>query len=203
MADKDVSHFQSIPWVSALLRDPSFVNITFTSRHPKSTTEDSFYARTLNTPSTISACLLQYRIPESSPVSSPTSSTPPTSTTHVQETRAFFTLGSDLNGYPGTLHGGMISTMLDECTGLLLTVRGELDDASMRNEDNLYSAPVTAYLNTTFKQPVPTPGTVVVRTKLLEVKDSRKWKIRADICDEKGTVLATGDCLFVRLKAKM
>lgn len=196
--DADISHFQSIPWVSALLRDPAFVNREIPSRTVKESTEDAFYARTLNSPETVKACLMQYRKPESSPASSGSSSSP-----NVQELRTFFTLGSDMNGYPGTLHGGMVATILDECTGLLLMIRGDVADNSTRTDSNLSSVPVTAYLNTKFRRPVPTPGTIVVHTKLIEASESKKWKIQADIHDEKGRVLATGECLFVRTKAKI
>lgn len=199
--DKDISHFQSIPWVAALLRDPAFANREFPSRIIKETTEDAFYARTLNSPGTISACLLQYRIPEL--LSGSSGSDSGSSTSNVTELRSFFTLGSDMNGYPGTLHGGMVATLLDECTGLLLMVRGDVADNTTRPDSNLFSVPVTAYLNTKFRRPVPTPGTVVVYTKLIEATESKKWKIQADICDHKGRVLATGECLFVRVKAKI
>ncbi|CRG86902.1 hypothetical protein PISL3812_03915 [Talaromyces islandicus] len=196
--DADISHFQSIPWVSALLRDPAFANHAIPSRTVKESTEDAFYARTLNSPETIKACLMQYRIPESS--SSPSGSS---GTSNVQELRTFFTLGSDMNGYPGTLHGGMIATLVDECTGLLLMMRGDVADDTTRSDNNLSSVPVTAYLNTKFRRPVPTPGTIVVYTKLLEVSGSNKWKIQADLQDHKGRVLASGESLFVRTKAKI
>lgn len=209
--DTDISHFQSIPWVSDLLRDPAFANREIPSRTVKKTTEDAFYAQTLNSPETIKACLLQYRLPESSS-SSPSSlsssssssgSSTTSNTSNVTELRTFFTLGSHMNGYPGTLHGGMVATLLDECTGLLLMVRGDVADDTTRSDSNLSSVPVTAYLNTKFRRPVPTPGTIVVYTKLVEVSESKKWKIQADIIDHKGRVLATGECLFVRTKAKI
>jgi acyl-coenzyme A thioesterase PaaI-like protein len=200
--DTDISHFQSIPWVSALLRDPAFSNRAIPSRTVKETTEDAFYARTLNSPETIKACLMQYRIPESSSSSTSGSSTT-SSPSNVTELRTFFTLGSDMNGYPGTLHGGMVATLVDECTGLLLMARGDVADDTTRSDNNLYSVPVTAYLNTKFRRPVPTPGTIVVYTKLVEASESKRWKIQADIVDHKGCVLATGESLFVRTKAKI
>lgn len=96
-----------------------------------------------------------------------------------------------------------MATLLDECTGLLLMARGDVADNSTRNDSNLSSVPVTAYLNTKFRRPVPTPGTIVVYTKMLEVSESKKWKIQADVTDHKGRVLATGESLFVRTKAKI
>ncbi|KAL4978779.1 hypothetical protein BDW66DRAFT_157980 [Aspergillus desertorum] len=172
MAD-DISHFQSIPWVSDLLADPSFRTHPIPSRTFKASTGDSLFSTTLNSRSTISSCLLQYLHP-------PPNITPlyrngiPTN-----EVRIFCTLGSDLNGYPGVLHGGIVATLLDECMGLILiTSRGD-------GKPDI-KGPVTAYLNTRFVRPVVTPGTVVVSGRIVEAKEERKWQIKGDIKGEDG-----------------
>ncbi|BDD60782.1 hypothetical protein MPDQ_004684 [Monascus purpureus] len=191
--EDEISLFQSIPWISNLLRDDSFETIATPSRQPKPTTEDSFFSNTLNSPTTISACLTQYRKPQS-----PQSS----STANVEELRTFCTLGQDVNGYPGTLHGGVVAALLDETMGLLIMIRGEGGDASTR-DSNLSQTPVTAYLNIRFLRPIATPGTIVVSAQLKEAIEDRKWTIEAAIRDEKGRTLATGECLFVRIRSRL
>ncbi|KAL3470772.1 HotDog domain-containing protein [Aspergillus californicus] len=177
-------NFQSIPWVAALLRDNAFITTAIPSRTVKSTTEDSFFSTTLNSPSTISQCLLQYRHPSPSATRFSRNAIP------TNEIRIFCTLGSDLNGYPGVLHGGMVATLLDECMGLILSL-------SLGGGEPGMEGPVTAYLNTRFIEPVSTPGTVMVSGRITEAKENRKWKIEGDIKDENGTVLAEADCLYI------
>ncbi|KAL4804378.1 HotDog domain-containing protein [Aspergillus unguis] len=180
----DTSHFQEISWVAQLLSDPSFITIPIPSRIFKSSTEDSFFSTTINSPSTIAKCLMQYRQPE--PESKPFSP----EAIPTNELRIFCTLGSDLNGYPGVLHGGMISTLLDECTGLVLSL-------SLGGGLPGMEGPVTAYLNTRFKRPVLTPGTVLVSARIVETKENRKWKLVGDIRDENGKVLSEAECLYI------
>jgi acyl-coenzyme A thioesterase PaaI-like protein len=187
MAD-DTTHFQSIPWVAAHLQDPEFVTIPIPSRVFKSSTEDSFFSTTINSPSTISACVTQYRTPPPNakpfrPKAIPT-----------DELRTFVTLGSDLNGWPGVLHGGMVATLLDEFMGLILNLR-------LGGGEPGQEGPVTAFLNTKFVRPVQTPGTVVVGTRITEEKEMRKWKIEGDIRDGEGNILASSECLYILPKS--
>ena len=117
MATNDPTPFQSIPWITTLLKDPTYKTLTIPSRTTKSSTEDSLFSKTINTPTTISACLSQYRPPP--PASAPDQ-------TQAEELRLFFLLGSDLNGYPSILHGGIVAALLDEATGLLLSLNGHV-----------------------------------------------------------------------------
>ncbi|KAL5050660.1 hypothetical protein BDW71DRAFT_104576 [Aspergillus fruticulosus] len=183
MAD-DISHFQSIPWVSDLLADPSFKTHPIPSRTFKASTEDSLFSTTLNSRSTISSCLLQYRLP-------PANTTPlHRNAIPTNEVRIFCTLGSDLNGYPGILHGGIVATLLDEFMGLILSMSRGGGAPGMEG-------PVTAYLNTKFVRPVVTPGTVVVSGRIVEAKEERKWEIVGDIKGEDGKILAEAECLYI------
>ncbi|KAL4885682.1 HotDog domain-containing protein [Aspergillus karnatakaensis] len=180
----DTPHFNSIPWISTLLADPTFTSTPIPSRIFKPTTEDSLFSTTINTPTTISHCLSQYRNPPPdakpfSPHSIPTT-----------EIRIFCTLGSDLNGYPGVLHGGIVATLLDECMGLILMFNLAGGQSGMQG-------PVTAYLNTKFLRPVLTPGSFLVGARVVEESSGRKWKIEGEIKGEDGEVLATGECLYI------
>jgi acyl-coenzyme A thioesterase PaaI-like protein len=104
-----------------------------------------------------------------------------------------FILGSNLNGYSGILHGRIVTTVLDEYTGILV-----LHSKYKTSDDEALepgSKTVTAYLNTNFLGPVPTPGAIVVYEKLEETKENRKWKIKARVCDGDDRILATAECL--------
>ncbi|KAL4929031.1 PaaI family thioesterase [Aspergillus undulatus] len=180
----DTRHFTSIPWVSTLLTDKNYITTPAPSRLFKSTTEDSFYSTTLNTPGTISHCLAQYRRPPQDAVPYQPGAIP------TSEIRIFCTLGSDLNGYPGILHGGMVSSLLDECMGLVLSFRL---GGGMPGQEG----PVTAYLSTKFKGPVRTPGVVVVSGWIVEMKENRKWLLKGNIRDHEGRILAEAECLYV------
>ncbi|KAJ5682297.1 hypothetical protein N7462_005462 [Penicillium macrosclerotiorum] len=199
MATDDPSPFQSIPWVSKLLQDDSFVTISIASRQVKTTSEDSLFSTTIKSDNTLAACLTQYRRPPQPPSDSVQSAPSPKG---AEGFRMFFILGSDMNGYPGILHGGMVATLLDECTGLLLSIRGDVGDASQRNADS-DPGPVTAYLNTKFLRPVRTPGVIVVEAQLKEAKEDRKWKIDGEIRDSQDQILATAESLYVRIRSKI
>ncbi|CAI7590667.1 unnamed protein product [Penicillium manginii] len=93
-------------------------------------------------------------------------------TRSVDEIRMIFILGSNLNGYSGILHGRIVTTVLDEYTGILVLCSKykTSDDEALESG----SKTVTAYLNTNFLGPVPTPGAIVVYAKLEETKENRK-----------------------------
>jgi acyl-coenzyme A thioesterase PaaI-like protein len=204
MATNDPNPFQSIPWISTLLEDTSFVTLTIPSRTNKSSTEDSLFSKTLNSETTLSACLSQYRAPRNTKSkSTPSSPQSTTTSTLAEELRLFFILGSDLNGYPGILHGGIVAALLDEATGLLLSLNGHVGDASIREAKDAQPGPVTAYLNTKFLRPVPTPGAILVQARMIEVKEDRKWRIEGVIRDGEGVVLAQAEALYIRPRAKI
>lgn len=183
--EESLSHFQGIPWVAQLLRDTDFITSPLPSRVYKSTTtEDRLFSATIKSPSTIAECLMQYRRP--APGSKPFAPKAIPTT----EIRVFCTLGTDLDGFPGILHGGIVATLLDEFTGLILSL-------SLGGGEPGQDGPVTAYLNTKFVGPVLTPSTVVVSGRITEVKDNRKWKLKGDIKDQNGSVLAEAECLYI------
>ncbi|KAI2791224.1 hypothetical protein POX_c04081 [Penicillium oxalicum] len=198
MATNDPTPFQSIPWISALLQDKSFLSYTIPSRTVKTSTEDNFFSKTLNTPTTISACLSQYRLSNKPPAPGFNPSRP-----QAEELRIFFLLGSDLNGYPGILHGGVVAALLDEGTGLLLSFNGQVGDPVSRQASGAQTGPVTAYLHTTYLRPVPTPSAIMLQSKIVEVKEDRKWKIEARLVDGEGQVLASAEALYIRPRSKI
>jgi thioesterase superfamily protein 4 len=159
-------------WCRTLLEDSSLIPIADDALIPKESTEDSLFAVTLQTKSTIPYTLALYR-PRSQP----------------SEMIWMLELGEGLNGHPKILHGGMVTTILDEIIGhIVLTIQ----EAST----------VTAYLNTQFKKPVPTPGLLLARARVTK-QEGRKLYASASLEDGAGGIYATAECLYIQLKANL
>ncbi|KAE8443692.1 hypothetical protein EG329_001464 [Mollisiaceae sp. DMI_Dod_QoI] len=188
MEEQDFPHFRSIPWCATLLSDPTFTITPTFSRQLKPNAEDSLFAITLQTPSTISHCLSL----RSRPLQNSTSA-------WIPEVRTLVTLGLGLNGGPAMLHGGIIAALLDDVIGTLLTV-----NKNHSNGDPLSASTVTAYLNVKYLKPVRTPQTVLVVAKSRETPgmSGRKYLMDAEIRDADGNVLAKADSLWIRLIKK-
>ncbi|KAI1850315.1 hypothetical protein JX265_002213 [Neoarthrinium moseri] len=179
----DLAHFLRIPWCAKYLNEP-LVHVWAPppSRILKPTGEDTLWSTTLNTRETFSAFIAFYNKPEQP-------------TARVDQVRAFLTADHGLQGYPGVIHGGIVATILDEVTGLLPTL----------NRDRTAFPRIsymTAYLNTTYRQPVRTPATILVSATITK-SEGRKLYIKGTIQDEAGTVLAEADVLFVALKHRL
>jgi len=195
---ESVQHFQSAPWLNAHISSPKYKLIPTFSRHLKSSGEDFFFSRTVNTavtiPHMISLQLHDFTTPE------PTTETIPTTTDHRTVTKApdhpdaitmLALAGPGLNGHPSTLHGGVTCAILDETMGLLVM----LHDNNIRGagpRDSLY----TANLNVSYRAPVPTPSDIMVKTWLVR-RQGRKWFSKGQILDKEGVVLAEADGLWI------
>lgn len=70
-----------------------------------------------------------------------------------------------------------------------------------RIEQGLPGDNVTADLRLKFVKPIPTPSAVLLNAKINEIKNERKYYASAEIMNEKGTVLAHGQGLFVHVSA--
>ncbi|KAF2871998.1 HotDog domain-containing protein [Massariosphaeria phaeospora] len=191
-----IAHLSHTPWCAALLANPAWTPTPTASRTPKPTTEDSFFAVTLNTPRTIRACLtLRPTTPAPADPAFP----------HVM---TLLDLGSALNGHAGIAHGGLVATLLDETCGVLITLNLEYKVARMRmREAGDLGAQAgmngfTAYLNTRYKRPVPTPGVVLCRARFVR-QEGRKMFVEATVEDGRGVEYAVGEGMFVEVKTKL
>ncbi len=88
-------------------------------------------------------------------------------------------------GYDGIVHGGIISTLLDEAMAKLAY---ELD----------YNA-ITAALEIRFKKPAPILEPLKVYGEITELK-GKLVKAKAHVAKEDGTILATGTSILMRQK---
>jgi acyl-coenzyme A thioesterase PaaI-like protein len=156
-----------------LFSDPTLKPVTNESRIVKpTTTSDTFVARTLATPDTIVAwqSFLKIHPPED---------------TRQGECVTVVKLGSGVNGHIDICHGGFVSVLLDEVIGTAADNVNHPDKSTM-----------TAYLKVDYKKPVPTPGLVLCRA-WIERTEGRKIFGRGTVEDGEGTVMATGEALFV------
>jgi acyl-coenzyme A thioesterase PaaI-like protein len=191
--------FLRIPWTAALLSAPNLITRIPDSRLPKSSNEDSFFATTLKTPSTLRSCITVYR--------RPTSSDP-----YIPSVSTFITLGSALDGHPGILHGGAMASLLDEGMGILLTVNMERDHFIAVGKGFAEGespagglGSFTAYLNIKYLKPVRS-GAAVQVVAWYAKREGRKSFVNAEVRqnvgggeDDSGEVVvcASAEGLFV------
>lgn len=195
-----IDYFRSMTWLKGHVEDPDYKIIPTFSRHLKSSGEDYYFSRTINTEKTIPHFIsLQRRnfvTPETSTSASRSRETPSHTTKTVvpeqPDCLVLISLGKQgLDGHPSTIHGGVTCAILDETMGLLIM----LHDNNIRGpgpRDSLY----TANLNVSYRAPVPTPGEILVRTWLIS-RQGRKWHSKGQILDKSGNVLAEADGLWV------
>jgi uncharacterized protein (TIGR00369 family) len=87
-------------------------------------------------------------------------------------------------GYPGYLHGGIISALLDETMGRVLTPQ------------NVWA--MTGRLEIKFKKPVPLDQELTIVGELTRSR-SRAYEARGEIQSPDGTTLAEGSGVYIRI----
>jgi len=101
--------------------------------------------------------------------------------------RTTFVASPTYQGWDGIVHGGIISTLLDEAMAKLVYELG-------------YQA-VTASLEVRFKNPAPILEPLLVYGEITDVS-KRLIRAKAYIAKEDGTVLATGTSAFINQSTK-
>ncbi len=105
--------------------------------------------------------------------------------------RAEFVPAEKFQGWKGVLHGGIISTLLDEALAHAL---GSSESGAGG------SGAVTAELLVRFKKPVPIGQKAVLTGRVSSVK-GRVAEAESELADESGTVLASATGKLVKPKA--
>mmetsp|Transcript_24808 Transcript_24808/g.41995 ORF Transcript_24808/g.41995 Transcript_24808/m.41995 type:complete len:266 (+) Transcript_24808:32-829(+) len=95
--------------------------------------------------------------------------------------------GTELNGHPGVVHGGITATVFDNSFGWLF-LASKLPVA------------FTATLNVNYRSKVSEDSTVILRAKVKE-HIGRKMFFEATMHDMKGTLLADSTSLFISARA--
>lgn len=180
----DQAHFESIPWCKELIEDPDFAITPTFSRILKDGHEDSLVAITLNSPTTISHILSLYRRPPAS-----------SSSSFITEVRCLMTIGSDLNGGPDMLHGGIISALMDDVVGILLTINKDGSEGGLPYSSNT----VTRWMKTSYDNPVVTPQTLCILA-VLRKREGRKFWMDSEVRDQNGLKLASSESLWIQIR---
>jgi acyl-coenzyme A thioesterase PaaI-like protein len=194
-----ISHFSSVASTAKYLDSPHYRLVPLSSRYLKPTGEDAFFARTINSPTTIPYCLSLCRevlnLPEAgSPFNQTTSASGISSDSYapvVYDCVWLLHLAEPgINGHPKTAHGGVLASILDELTGMCAIMH-------QRDKIPLY----TASLKTTYRAPVFVPSNVIC-TSWVTRKEGRKYWVQAQILDEKGTLKTEGQALLIESKTR-
>ncbi|MFZ3172752.1 MAG: PaaI family thioesterase [Carboxydocellales bacterium] len=99
--------------------------------------------------------------------------------------KTVFTPGENHQGYPGVMHGGIASTLVDEVMGRFLWQKG-------------VSAP-TAELNVRFKAPVPIGLPITITSRVISHK-GRLFKTHSQLILADGTVAIEAEGKFLVAK---
>ena len=102
------------------------------------------------------------------------------------EVRATLEIPEHFNGFPGTVHGGVLTALLDEAAVRTALLDGGFDDLM-----------VTAKLEVVFRRPTPTRTPVVVAARIVRRTASRV-QAEAEIRLPDGTVAAQAEALLSR-----
>jgi len=181
---------QAIPWAAQILADEAYTPLDSYSRNPQPHhgVRYTFLSKTLKSDTTVRLWQPFHRSP------SPASADPyTTGEDDFGELLIITELGNGgLEGHLNTLHGGVVSTILDEATGMIAGIH-------KRREWSIY----TGYMKVNFKRPVMTPGVYLVRARLDGGKrEGRKIFTLATVEDGTGGVLAVAEALFVEVERK-
>jgi len=107
------------------------------------------------------------------------------------EVRAALSIPEPFNGYPGVVHGGIVTALLDEAMARSLLIEGTFEDLL-----------VTARMEVAFRLPTPTgtPVTVVARVRR---RSSARAQTEAELRLADGTVTAHAEALMARPPAEV
>lgn len=194
--EASLQHFRQIPWINdTYLSDPAFhvIRDHLSRVLTQPGNGHSLTGETWNTEKTITHLITTYR-PAASAAQQPGhdhgggQGPPPPA-----ELRRFYTFGTGLNAHPNLLHGGVIATILDSAMGNVI----------WQQVQPRPSAPTfTVSLNITYKKPVETPGSVLVRSSVVKVEGRKIW-VRGAVEGQGGVVHATAEGLWLMARAKL
>ncbi|OIW28190.1 hypothetical protein CONLIGDRAFT_465550 [Coniochaeta ligniaria NRRL 30616] len=212
LLDRLTHHYNSIPWCAALLGRPDVIEFIPTSRLLEdaaghSPTQDQLFRKTLNNNDSIPHCIGFYRDPFSSNSSDPSSQ--PIPRLLIKSCSLIYDLCPGVNGFNGTAHGGLISSLMDEAMGSLIFINHQVqtrEEAQGRRlpQDVLDLNNVrffTASMTVRFLKPLYTPQTVVVTASFNKI-EGRKMSLDVTVEGKDQTAFAKCDGLWMSLPSR-
>ncbi|KAL3488674.1 HotDog domain-containing protein [Aspergillus germanicus] len=195
--ESDLAFFATKPCARPYLDSSSaYRPVPFIARYEKHDTSDRFFSKTTNTASTIKHLLAVTRKEEDwaqrardALTTEETEWRNPQTHGDEPDMVVFLDLDSDINGFRDTAHGGVLAAILDEVIGTAII---GYQQSAMGGESRLY----TAYLNLTYRAPVETPGTVLIKTWLVR-REGREWFTAAQLLGEDGGIRTEASGMWV------
>lgn len=201
-----IAYFKALPWCHALLSDPAVIKVIVVDRRPLESGESNFMRKTVNTATTVKACVTFFRLLNSpktalvpsnasaSAVSRPLSASAALLSGGGKENgedprnpfllfNALLEMGVDCQGYAGTLHGGLFAVIMDEVMGTA---------ANFQSANGAY----TVRFTTNYKRPIKTPQVLLSRGRVIK-KEGRKLHVRGSIEDKDGNLMAEAEGLWI------
>ncbi len=185
----ELAFFSQLPWALRWIEDAAYKPVSSTSRVPKDDGEDDLFAKTLCTSSTIPRWLLLAHCQLLSTADRECGPGVPSR----PDLLLLLDLAQGVNGFRDTVHGGILSALLDDTLGFCVEMHRHHQGAA---RPPLY----TANLNINFRRPVQTPGSIVVAVWLEEV-DGRKWRVGGQILNSEGLVCVSAKGLWVAARS--
>ncbi|CAK3829983.1 Hypothetical predicted protein [Lecanosticta acicola] len=191
-----VEHLAQISWLRPYLDDHDFRIIPDNRTVTNDGRGHTLMGKTWNTESTIKALLSFWRPPpEDLRGKDITELSLPMPESTRPEVRRFCTLGPDLNAHPDLLHGGVISCLLDSCLGGCV---GMLLSHS-RDENPMF----TVQLHVTYKKPIKTPGTVMLRAWVVKIEEEGRKVWAEGVVEGEGNIVhASAQGMWLRAGKK-
>lgn len=204
-----MDYFQSIPWCATLLEKPGIVPYTPTCRlEPDANgvlpTRDEFFRVHLRSSDLIPHAIGFYQDPFSPATISPS----PTSSglrLLIHSSTLMLDVRSGTNGFNGSAHGGLISTLIDEAMGSLIYINHhfytevEAIDKEKIPSDTLNMhgvAMFTAGMNVRFLKPLATPQVVLVTASVKDIK-GRKVYLDVEVKNKEGVIFASCEGMWM------
>lgn len=192
-----VDYFSSEQWTRKTLENDAYEIIPFFSRYLNERTgENCFFARTVNTDTTIPH-LLALRLKDlktPDPVPYPKdrpAAVPPLELTTPPAVICLMSLGRDLDAHPSIVHGGFQGVIFDEIMRLLILLHQ--NNICKPGPRDIH---FTVNMTLSYSAPVSTPGIVLVQSWLSRW-EGRKWFARANIVNSAGKVLTSAESIWV------
>ncbi|KAJ0267694.1 hypothetical protein COL940_014119 [Colletotrichum noveboracense] len=178
-----IAYFNTIPWVSAILREPGLISMPPITRHfDPSLRASEFWGVTLHSKATIPYFIGCFHPP---PPSTPSDSAP-LEEKYIAHVRFFLKLAHGLSTLERErVHGGVVASIFDECAGAVGFVNKMYGRMEMLPH-------VTRTLELEYRRTVPVGAVVGVIARLVRV-EGRTFAVEMEMVDEEGAVLAKAE----------